>query len=157
MLGYGYQLDFPYFEAPGYGIVTMANRSFSWDQPTIRIGLAVAFAISVAVAALPFLERGRQARRWVLAAAALGVAVWSLAGVITSSRGSTGRADAFVAHLPQPLDWVDRLTHRHSVTYLGQALGSNYDFGTRADRVLEPLGRQRVDARRLQPGSRPWD
>ena len=29
VLGYGYQLDFPYFEAPGYGIVTMANRSFS--------------------------------------------------------------------------------------------------------------------------------
>ena len=65
----------------------------------------------------------------MIAAAALGVAVWSLAGVITSSRGSQAGADAFVAHLPQPLDWVDRLTHRQSVTYLGQALGSNYDFG----------------------------
>ena len=129
VLGYGYQLDFPYFEAPGYGIVTMANRSFSWDQPTIRIGLAVAFVVAAAVAALPFVERAKQARRWVIAAAALGVAVWSLAGVITSSRGSQAGADAFVAHLPQPLDWVDRLTHRQSVTYLGQALGSNYDFG----------------------------
>ena len=33
---YGYQLDYPYFEAPGYGIAAMANRSWHWDQPTIR-------------------------------------------------------------------------------------------------------------------------
>ena len=36
VLHYGYQLDFPYFEAPGYGIAAMANRAFRWDQPTIR-------------------------------------------------------------------------------------------------------------------------
>ena len=39
VLHYGYQLDYPYFEAPGYGIATMANRAWYWDQPTIRLGL----------------------------------------------------------------------------------------------------------------------
>jgi hypothetical protein len=129
VLGYGYELDYPYFEAPGYGIVTMANRSFSWDQPTIRFALAIAFVCAAAVAALPFLRRGHRTRRAVIAVAALAVAAWSLTGVITSARGSQAGADAFVAHLPQPLDWVDRLTNGQSVTYLGQALGSNYDFG----------------------------
>jgi hypothetical protein len=48
-----------------------------------------------------------------------------LAGEVTSARGSNSGANAFVAHLPQPLDWVDVETHDQPVTYLGQALGND--------------------------------
>ncbi len=57
ILHYGYQLAYPYFEAPGYGITQFANRVFYWNQPAIRLGLAAAFAVSVAVALLPFARR----------------------------------------------------------------------------------------------------
>ena len=130
VLGYGYQLRLPLLRGArlrhrhdGKPLV-LVGPADDPDRPRGRVrrrrcGRRVAVRRA----------REKQARRWVIAAAALGVAVWSLAGVITSSRGSQAGADAFVAHLPQPLDWVDRLTHRQSVTYLGQALGSNYDFG----------------------------
>ena len=128
VLGYGYQLDFPYFEAPGYGIVTMANRSFSWDQPTIRIGLAVAFVVAAAVAAFrsssarsgsPLGDRGGGTRGRGLVARRRDHELPRLTG----GSGRVRRASAAAARLGRPA------TRRQSVTYLGQALGSNYDFG----------------------------
>jgi len=126
VIAYGYQLGFPYFEAPGYGIAAMANRAFSWDQPTIRVGLEVTLAVSLALCLVPF-ARGRLARGRpiVLGIAALAVASWGLAGEVTSARGSEKSANQLAANLPQPLDWVDRLAHGQGVTYLGQQLGSN--------------------------------
>jgi hypothetical protein len=123
---FGYELGYPYFEAPGYGIAAMANRAFRWDQPTIRVGLEVTFAVSVALCLVPFV-RGRLARSRpiVLGIAALAVAVWGLAGEVTSTRGSANGANQLAANLPQPLDWVDQLAHGQGVTYLGQQLGSN--------------------------------
>ena len=124
LLAYGYQLGYPYFEAPGYGIAVMANRAFHWDQPTIRIGLFAALAIAFAVCLVPFARtRVDAARPALLGLAALGVAVWGLAGEVTSARGSQQGADQLAANLPQPLDWVDQLTGGHGVTYLGQQIG----------------------------------
>src|SRR5262249_19638300 len=90
VIHYGYQLGFPYFEAPGYGIAVMANRAFAWDQPTIRLALWGTLAVSFLFCLIPF-ARGRVARRRtaLLGLAALGVAVWGLAGEVTSARGST--------------------------------------------------------------------
>ncbi len=62
VLGYGYQLGYPYFEAPGYGIAVMANRAFHWDQSTIRLGLAAMLVASVLVCALPLVRRPLGAR-----------------------------------------------------------------------------------------------
>jgi hypothetical protein len=61
VIAYGYQLGFPYFEAPGYGVAVMANRAFHWDQPTIRVGFAVTLTLSIALCLVPF-ARGRLAR-----------------------------------------------------------------------------------------------
>ncbi len=129
ILHYGYQLSYPYFEAPGYGITEFANRVFYWNQPAIRIGLAVALAVTAAIVLLPFVRRLDRVRPVLLAIVVLAAATWLLAGEVTSARGSQQAANAFVENLPQPLDWVDREVHGGRVTYLGQALGPTYDYG----------------------------
>ena len=129
ILYYGYQLSYPYFEAPGYGITEFANRVLYWNQPAIRIGLTGALAIAAAIVLLPFVRRLDRVRPVLLAIVVLAAATWLLAGEVTSARGSQQAANAFVENLPQPLDWVDREVHGGRVTYLGQALGPTYDYG----------------------------
>ncbi len=126
VIAYGYQLGYPYFEAPGYGIAVLANRSFRWDQPAIRIALEATLAVSLALGAVPFARRrlGR-ARPVLLGIAATAVATWGLAGEITGARGSTAGAHQLATNLPQPLNWVDRLTSGQSVTFLGQQIGTD--------------------------------
>ena len=121
---YGYQLDYPYFEAPGYGIAVMANRSWHWDQPTIRTWMYVACAVFFVVALLPRISRV-PLRAWqgTTVAAALVAVAWSLTGEITSARGSNASANALVANLPKPLDWVDVASNRDPVTFFGQNVG----------------------------------
>ena len=115
VLGYGYQLGYPYFEGPGYGIAAFANRVFHWDQAHIRNALAVTIVLSLAIVTL---------RRYtaVLAIAVLSLAVWMTTGEITSARGSAHQASQFVANLPHPLNWVDIATHGAGTTYLGQGV-----------------------------------
>jgi hypothetical protein len=121
---YGYQLDYPYFEAPGYGIAVMANRSWHWDQPTIRMWMYVACAAFFVIAVLPRVPR-IPFRKWQAAggAAALVAVAWALTGEITSARGSNASADALAAHLPKPLDWVDVAADRQPVTFFGENIG----------------------------------
>jgi hypothetical protein len=125
VLAYGYQLGFPYFEAPGYGITAMANRAFRWDQHMIRYALAATLLVSLAIALLPFFRRAAPYRRQALAVVSLGVAAWMLAGEVTSARGSESSAKQLAAHLPQPLDWIDHLDGGNGVTYLGQHVGTD--------------------------------
>ena len=119
VLHYGYELGYPYFESPGYGIAAMANRAFRWDQPTIRLALVATCAVSLAVVLLPRRARWRTP---VLGVAALTVAVWMSAGEVTSARGSEHQANQFVDALPKPLDWVERGTHGAGYTYLTQQI-----------------------------------
>ena len=58
VLYYGYQLDDPYFESPGYGIAAFANRNLSWDQHDIRIALAVTCAVALPGCADPARRAG---------------------------------------------------------------------------------------------------
>jgi hypothetical protein len=121
---YGYQLDYPYFEAPGYGIAVMANRSWHWDQPTIRTWMYVACAVFFVVAVLSRIPRAPR-RAWQAAAAtgALVAVAWAVTGEITSARGSNASANALAAHLPKPLDWVDVAAGRQPVTLFGENIG----------------------------------
>ncbi len=121
---YGYQLDYPYFEAPGYGIAVMANRSWHWDQPTIRTWLYLACAVFFVVAVLPRVPR-LPGRVWRAAAAAgaLTAIAWALTAEITSARGSNQSADQLVANLAKPLDWVDVAADRQRVTFFGENIG----------------------------------
>jgi hypothetical protein len=129
VLHYGYQLDYPYFEAPGYGIATMANRAWHWNQPTIRIGLVVACLVLLAFV-LSWSARvpARVQRTTMLLASALAL-TWMLAGEITSSRGSAITSKTYIAKLAQPPDWVDQATHRKGTTFIGQSISSGDALG----------------------------
>jgi MFS family permease len=116
VLGYGYQLGYPYFEAPGYGIAAFANRVFHWDQAHISNALLVTLLVAVGIVAL-------RRHGAVIAVAVLAVAVWMCTGEITSARGSEHQAKQFVANLPHPLNWVDIATRGRGTTYLGQNIG----------------------------------
>jgi len=113
VLGYGYQLGYPYFESPGYGIAAFANRVFHWDQPHISNALLVTVVIALAIVAF-------RRHTAVLALAVLAVAIWMSTAEITSARGSSHQAQQFVDNLPKPLNWLDRATHKQGTTYLGQ-------------------------------------
>lgn len=110
-----FDLGYPYFEAPGFGILTMANRNFAWNAETIKWALVVALAVA---AALVVVRRVR----FVAPAVAVGVLAWMLTAQITSVAGADAAARDFKRNLPQPLDWVDRATGGAHVTYLGQAI-----------------------------------
>jgi hypothetical protein len=129
VLHYGYQLDFPYFEAPGYGIATMANRAFRWDQATIKHALEVISAGLLAVILLAhFVRRGRLVAGVLLATAA-GALAMMLAGEITSTRGSGITSSTYLRYLPQPPDWIDQAAHGQNVTYLGQDISTGDALG----------------------------
>jgi len=110
-----FQLGYPYFEAPGFGILAMANRHFAWNSGDLRLALVVALAASVAAL---------WARRLlpVAAVATTLVLAWMLTAEITTTAGSVNQANAFLAHLPRQLDWVDRASGGKPVTYLGQQI-----------------------------------
>lgn len=125
-LYYGYQLAYPYGEAPGYGIATMANRTFRWNQTDIRLALAVTAVLCAAIVLVPIARLIRPtAVRAVLTTATLAVAAWMLAGQITSTRGATVQARQYAAGLPSskvgdPVNWLDLADGGAGVTYLGQ-------------------------------------
>jgi len=123
---YGYQLDFPYFEAPGYGIAAMANRAFRWPQSTIQHALIVASLLILAAILLAHFNRfGRQALLIVTAAAL----AMMLAGEITASRGAAITSRNYYDNLPQPVDWVDSATTVGNATFLGQDLAGGPSLG----------------------------
>jgi hypothetical protein len=130
VLHYGYQLDYPYFESPGYGVATMANRAWRWDQPTIRIGFAVACGVVLLVMLVPWARRipGRLRAGVVLLAAAVTV-TWMLTGEITSADGTAHASRSYLTGLPQPPDWVDQATNGAGTTFLGQNLSLGQDVG----------------------------
>jgi hypothetical protein len=130
VLYYGYQLDYPYFEAPGYGITTMANRSWHWDQPTIRIALEVACALLlVLVFVLHAPRMPVRVRRTVVALAAAATVTWMLTAEITSSNGAAVGSQAYADNLPKPLNWIDRATGRAPTTFIGENISSGDALG----------------------------
>src|SRR5918992_2421973 len=124
------QLNYPYFDPPGFSIATMTNREFYWPMETIERALLVALGVSLAVVLaarfvrVPFTRVG-------LGVVALAVVGWNLTGQITAAGGANASARTYSANLPQPLDWVDEATAGERVTYLGQTITSG--VGLRAN------------------------
>ena len=134
VLGYGYQLAFPYTESPGYGITAMANRFFYWNQSQIRLALAVVVVLSLAILLLHRHPRLPQTPRGIgLGVLSVALAVWMATGQVTEARGVQRAARSGVDGLAsigaQPLDWVDQLTHKQGTTYLGQNLNLSQPLG----------------------------
>ncbi len=125
VLRYGYQLNYPYGESPGYGIAAMANRDFRWDQSDIRLALVVVAIVVAVVVLAPFSRVRTPLVRALALAAALCAGGWMLTAQITSSRGASVSAKHLVAGYPParnglPMNWVDELDGGQPATYLGQ-------------------------------------
>jgi hypothetical protein len=107
----------------------MTNRSWHWDQPTIRTWMYVACAAFFVIAVLSRIPRV-PLRAWQATAAtgALVAVAWALTGEITSARGSNASANALVANLPKPLDWVDVAADRQPVTFFAENVGGDANF-----------------------------
>ncbi len=129
VLYYGYQLDYPYFEAPGYGIATMANRAWHWDQPAIRLGLTAACIVLLAFVLSWTLRAPRRLQHVTMLLACAVALTWMLAGEITSSRGSAVTSKTYAQNLPQPLDWIDQATNQAGTTFIGQNISSGQALG----------------------------
>lgn len=124
---YGYQLDYPYFESPGYGIAALANRALHWDQPAIRIAMGVSCLVLLLVATVP--DRFRA----VLVVGAAAAVAWSLTAEITSVRGSQASSRLYAGNLPKPLDWVEQAAGGRPVTFLGQNITLGQSLGVNLD------------------------
>ncbi|HEV2590342.1 MAG TPA: hypothetical protein VGU02_00485, partial [Gaiellaceae bacterium] len=134
VLGYGYQLAFPYTESPGYGIATMANRFFYWNQGQIKLAFAVVVVLSLAILLLHRHPRLPETPRGIaLAAVCVALAVWMATGQVTEARGVQSAGHSSVVGLQRigatPLDWVDQLTKRAGTSYLGQNLNLSQPLG----------------------------
>jgi hypothetical protein len=129
VLHYGYQLDFPYFEAPGYGIAAMANRAFRWDQPTIRHALVACSGLLLAVIVLAHVRRSGRATRVVLVLTAAAAFAMMTAAEVTSSRGSAITSKTYARNMSQPLDWIDQAAGGRPVTFVGQDISTGDALG----------------------------
>jgi hypothetical protein len=127
-----YQLGYPYFEAPGNGVLTLANRVWVWSgsfERTILFWILGFCALVVLVPAIvsrlrrPVDESVVAGARGMLAGLAVVVVAWCLTGEISTANGFKQSGDQFLANLPRPLDWVDRATHGKPTLYFGQQVG----------------------------------
>lgn len=115
------QLDYPYFEAPGFSILAEANRSLELPQATIESLLLVVLAVAVALMLAPRLVASRnRSLTGMLAVVAILVLAWNIGGQQAASAGSRANADQFLASFPDPPDWLDRATGGRPTLYLGQ-------------------------------------
>ncbi|HZR91668.1 MAG TPA: hypothetical protein VFA44_04580 [Gaiellaceae bacterium] len=128
-----YQLTtVPAGDSFGVAIVQMANRNLGLAHGGIEKALIVVLVLSVALLAAPRLVRGRPGwSRGSLAAAAVLVLAWCLAGQISAAIYSNDAAQTLVRPpaYPRPLDWLDQATHGQGVVYLGQNFSAGGDLG----------------------------
>jgi hypothetical protein len=115
------QLDYPYFEAPGFSILAETNRTLGLSQSTLELLLPLALAVSVLLMLLPGLLRHRPVvlTGYVTTVGVLLLA-WNITGQQSASAGSRSNADQFLRSFPNPVDWLDRATGGQPTLYLGQ-------------------------------------
>ena len=109
------QLQYPYFEAPGMGVLTFGNRNLALNVPELRMATTIVLILSIWVLVL-------RRYRAVVAAATVVLLAWMLTSEITTTWGESHFGNAFRAHLPQELSWIDKQSHGEAVTYLGQEI-----------------------------------
>jgi hypothetical protein len=121
LLSYQYKLDVRiYADAPGFSILQAANRAYEWTPERARVVVLALLALSVLIVFMPrFATRGV---RPVLAAAALLVLTWTLAGQMSAASASNTFSEELSDNVDRPFDWIDRATGGAPTLYLGQKL-----------------------------------
>jgi hypothetical protein len=117
------QLDWPYFEAPGFSLLALFNRELSAAQATMDGLLLPLLGIALALALLPLaLRRYPAVRTAALTLVALLVIAWNGAGSWAANAGSHEASSAEMANFPDPPNWIDRVTGGRTTLYLGQTI-----------------------------------
>ena len=116
-------LDFPYYEAHGFSIATLANRKLSWSEGTIETALIVVCVVALlVVVALKLLRPRSVGFTAVAASAAVVVVAWGLTGQVYAAAGERHFSEFTVTGFPEPYDWVQRATGGDSVVVIGQQI-----------------------------------
>ena len=109
------QLEYPYFEAPGFSILAVATRRLGFEIADLHWSLVAAAAVGVILLAL---RRHGVAR----ALAALFLLAWLLTGEIGATAGDDSFGRFFRSYMPPTRNSIDLITHGQHVTFLGQSL-----------------------------------
>ena len=110
-----FQLDYPYFEAPGYSILAVATRRLGFEIADLHWSLVVAAGVGVLLIAL----RRYAATKLV---ATLLLLAWLLTGEIGATAGNNSLARHFRSYMPPVRNSIDLITNGQDVTFLGQQL-----------------------------------
>lgn len=134
-----YQMDVHfYYDAPGLGILSRANRDYAWTpehaETVLLWMLAAATAVLLAVALLRSRPRLSLA---IGAAASVLVLAWTMTAQLAAASASNSFSHEYLRNLPKPVDWVDRATERAPTLYLGQKIADAnglwlYEFWNRS-------------------------
>jgi hypothetical protein len=114
-LGKPLKLDYPYFESPGFSILTAANRRLGFTIAELHWSLVAAAALGVL-----FLALRRHAAAKALTVVFL--LAWLLAGEIGATAGDNSFSNFFGGYMPPVRNSIDLITKGKKVTFLGQSL-----------------------------------
>jgi hypothetical protein len=137
----------PYFEAPGYALVSAAHRHLGLAPETMRQGFYAVLLAGVLLLVLPLLLRARPAALATVAAVAAGVVLaWNFAGQIAAAQAQRVFSEQLLEIVPAPLDWIDRTTGGDTAAYLGQGIDNAnglflLEFWNRSLRVIGSVDR----------------
>jgi len=120
-------------DAPGLAILSWLNRTWFWTPTDAK---RLLFGI-LALAAVLLLAREVIVRRQIdlglwrtpaiafLALVVVAVGAWNVTGEITAANASNSFARDFRAALPDPPDYVDKITGGERTLFIGQNLGNS--------------------------------
>jgi hypothetical protein len=116
-------LDFPYYEAHGFSIATLANRELSMPKEWIEgVLIGIAVVALLVVVALKLVRPHSRAFTAIAASTAVVVLAWGLTGQVYAAEGERDFSEFLDSGLPKPNDWVQEATHGGSVVVLGQQI-----------------------------------
>jgi Dolichyl-phosphate-mannose-protein mannosyltransferase len=116
-------LDFPYYEAHGFSIATLANRELGMTKELIEgVLVGIVVVAFLAVVALKLVRPRSTAFTAIAASAAVVVLAWGLTGQVYAAEGERDFSEFLDGGLPKPNDWVQEATNGGSVVVLGQQI-----------------------------------
>jgi len=116
-------LDFPYYEAHGFSIATLANRELGMSKDVIEgVLVGIAIVALLVVVALKLVRPRSTAFTAIAASTAAVVLAWGLTGQVYAAEGERDFSEFLDGGLPKPNDWVQEATKGGSVVVLGQQI-----------------------------------
>jgi hypothetical protein len=117
---------YPYYDAHGFAITSLANREWRMPIEEIeRVLVLATIAAALVLLVLPALRRRGPAAAAAPLVLASVVLAWNVAGEVYAAQGENGASQAALATLPPDPSWLDELTGGRRTAFLGQAMRDN--------------------------------